>query len=496
MNLKRFLLGTEGMKLLELPKGDPLDRALYHWHDGTPFLVRELLKSVAIFGQIGSGKSSGSGLLLARAAVKLPNSGGLILASKPEDRDFWERIFKEAGRLDDLIVFGKNEPARCNFLDFELKQGGDARSLTEFLVVTGESLSKGGTGENGKYWEMIRGRILYNAIEPLRVGWGEASIPWIQKFISTACTNPAEQWRRTLKEGEAETPRHLWEKGAHYQTLLRAQAAAKSAVEESDFHLNLDFWMNEFPYMDNKVRSTALADVTNVLHTYNTGIVREMVSTTTTVSPADMEKGKWIFMDFPLARYGDSGKLIMHGMKLLTQKYILRRHAKPGDPVIVIHADEAQNMINSFDFEFLSMCRSHHGCMIYLTQSIHAYFAAMGKEDYKAKGFLTNFATKIFHTLGDGESAQWASNLLGQRREQFTSSTPKSDLTLGEEIFGNAGSSYTTSETYQPILQPSVFQGGWMRTGGPPSMKVDGIVIKPERFLSGENYLFTSFDQR
>ncbi len=63
----------------------------------------------------------------------------------------------------------------------------------------------------------------------------------------------------------------------------------------------------------------------------------------------------------------------MHGLKLLTQKHILRRHAKPGDPVIIIHADEAQEMVSSFDASFLAKCRSHLGCMIYLTQSLHSY---------------------------------------------------------------------------------------------------------------------------
>jgi hypothetical protein len=117
--------------------------------------------------------------------------------------------------------------------------------------------------------------------------------------------------------------------------------------------------------LENKVRSSILADVMNVLHTFNTGIVRETVSTTATVSPADMAKDKWILIDFPIDVHGDSGRIIMHGWKLLAQKFILRRHAKPGDAVIVIHADEAQDMVNSFDSAFLAKCRSHLGCMIY-----------------------------------------------------------------------------------------------------------------------------------
>ena len=148
MNLLQLLIGTEGMKLLTRNKGDPLDQALITWPDGTPFTVRDLLRSIAIFGQTGSGKSSGSNLLLSRAIVALRGSAGLILVSKPEDVEFWQERFKEANRINDLIVFGPDEPARCNFIDFEMQSGGDSRSLTEFVMVTGESLTKGRAGKS------------------------------------------------------------------------------------------------------------------------------------------------------------------------------------------------------------------------------------------------------------------------------------------------------------------------------------------------------------
>jgi hypothetical protein len=372
---KQILLGTVGTRMLARNKGDPLDEVLLVWPDGTPFCARDLLKSIAIFGATGSGKSSGSNLFICRALIGLKSSGGLILVSKPEDKQFWIDRFTEAGRLSDLIMFGPEEPARCNFLDFELQSGGDARSLTQFVVVTGEALS-GGTGhDNEPFWRSSQQRMIYNAIEPCRLAWGRITIPMIQQFISTAIYNPS-QLSKEPPEGGGESPWQKFEKGIHFKTMDRASKKEKSAIEQHDYAMATDYWPNEFMHMDNKPRSSIIAGVMNILHTYNTGIVREMVSTTTTVSPRDMANRKWILIDFPLDVYGDSGKIIMHGWKLLTQQFILRRHAQPGDPVIVIHADEAQDMCSSFDAAFLAKCRSHLGCMIYLTQSFHSYFGA------------------------------------------------------------------------------------------------------------------------
>ena len=73
-------------------KADPLDAVLDYWATNDPLTIRDILRSACIFGQTGSGKSSGSGLMLARALVNYPNSGGLILASKPEDKEWWQEL--------------------------------------------------------------------------------------------------------------------------------------------------------------------------------------------------------------------------------------------------------------------------------------------------------------------------------------------------------------------------------------------------------------------
>ena len=269
-------------------------------------------------------------------------------------------------------------------------------------------------------------------------------------------------------------------------------------IEAHDLELLADFWLHEYPAMDERPRSSILAGVQNTLHTFNTGIARELVSTTTSCSPATMERGKWILVDMPLDQYGASGKFVMTGWKFLTQKHILRR--KPGleDSPIVIWCDEAQEVLNSHDASFLAKCRSHFGCMVYLTQSIHSYYGAMGSHqaEHQANALLTNFLHKVFHVVGDAQTAQWASSLLGERREIMGGGSLSPAPEPFDILMGRARFSGSFSEQYRPVLQNNAFMRG-MRTGGARHhMIVDGIVIRSgEPFSTGENWLWVSFGQ-
>lgn len=451
-----------------------LDHVMYKWCDGTRHTIREFLKSAAIFGQTGSGKSSGSNLAFVRMILSLRNSGGLVLGSKPEDREWWVRQFRKCGRIRDLIIFAPDQPYRCNFIDFEMKNGADAMSLTQFITVTGECLDAD-TQKGERFWEQGTRRQIYNAIVALMLSGEELSIPNIQRFISTAA----------YSELQLQSP--SYQAGFFNQVMQKAAAATKNAIQDGDFLQCVDYWGGEFLHMDEKPRSSITAGTMNILHAYNTGIARQLFSTTTNVSPADMEHGKWIFVDLPLDSYGVSGKIGMHGFKLVTQRYILRRRAKPTSPVICIHCDEAGDVTNSMDAPFLAKCRSHNGCMIFLAQSIHSYFGEMQKE--KAKALMTNFGIKCFHTVGDSETARYASDLLGKYEASKVNVSPRGDL--DDEANCNIHTSW------EDILQPNAFMSG-LRSGGRANRYcVDGLVIKSgEPFRSGCNFLYQTFSQR
>jgi Type IV secretory system Conjugative DNA transfer len=188
--------------LFDLFRSDPpsqLGSILFHWPDGTPYRLEDALRHVSIFGMTGSGKSSGSGLFFGLALLCIPNSGGLILASKPEDREFWEGLFKATGREDSLIVFGEEEKERFNFLDFLKK---DPREITKCILVISETLKKGGKLGVQQFWEQEKERALYNAISVLLIAYGHAKAPQIQQFIQEAALATEQfkdaDWRKSF----------------------------------------------------------------------------------------------------------------------------------------------------------------------------------------------------------------------------------------------------------------------------------------------------------
>jgi TraM recognition site of TraD and TraG len=469
---------------------NPLDRLLMHLTQRDTVSVREILRSVAIFGASGSGKSSSSGLAILSAAVSAMPSAGLITASKPEDRGVIRRIFEAAGRVNDLIIFDMAGDRRFNFIDYEMRHGGHTRNIVRCILAIAESLRGGasnGSGEDGRFWEQESERMFYNAIEVLKVARGHVDAPSIQQFISTAAYSPAQ-----IAAPE-------WQAGFNNQCLKQAFSREKTRIEQHDFDLARDYWLQEFPQMAEKTRSSILAHVLGILHVYNTGIVRELVSTTTNVSPDDILRGKWIFVDLSPSEYGDIGTFISCGWKYLLERRILQREAVPGDPLVMIFCDEAQQFLNSFDSHYLAQCRSHLGCLVCLTQSMHNIYAAMPGQTgrHQADALLGNFGYKIFHALADVQTAEYAAGLIGKSLQTFVGASMAPLGNLYNELSGHTQMTTSINEHFENILQPNRFMHG-LRTGGPANNLIcDAIIVRSgQPFANGENWIQVPFKQR
>ncbi len=472
-------------------KADPLNRGIFRWsrERDDVFQVRDLLRSIAIWGASGSGKTSGSGFQLARAIFRNGNTGGLIIASKPEDRAFWIKIAAVAGRQNDLLIFEPGAWWRMNLLETERKSGADTRELTQLIMTISETLKRGegGNGQDAEpFWREQYERLFYNAIGIVRLATGKVSAPDLQQFIAAAATTPEQ------------LANEAWKAGFHNRCLKAAFEAQKTPVEANDCKLAFDYWLGEFPQMADKTRSSIIAGVMGLMHVWNTGIVRELLSTTTNISPAILGQRKIVLVDTSVAEYGAAGAFIIGAWKMLTQRYILRRHAQPDDAVIVIWADESQNVVNSFDSQFLAMCRSHLGCMVYLTQSLHSYYSALkGRNgEHQTDGLLTNFGTKIFHQLGDARSAEYGASLIGKSLQTLVGSSMAPVEDRWQELTGQSKITTSTSEHMDYILQPREFLTG-LRTGGPHNdYCADAIVIRSEPFADGQNFKVIAFSQR
>lgn len=480
---------------------DPLDRLMFNWPDGTPFTQRNMLESVVSIGASGSGKTSGTGRHFARSLAAVPNSGVLVLCSKPEEAEFFLRILRAAGREKDAILFGPKHPSKFNLLNF---LGGDARNATTALLTIGETLKRGktgGGGDDGKFWEQQKERGILLAITTLQIAGEPVSAPNIQKLIQSAPTSSEVMLAADRISDEALMGKaRVWRAGYCNFVMGKATEAAKTQIQAFDFEQCQDYWLGEWPGMNDKTRSNIIAEILGVLSVFNTGIVRELLSTETTISLGDLAEGKWIICDMPTMTHGDSGLFVNAALKYAAQRFVLAREARGDDGIICLWSDEYQGLVNSFDAVYLAECRSHRGCMVVLTQSIHSIYSSMSGERGKhyTDALLTNFATKSIHRLGDAESAEYASGLLGQRIDVLTSGAPGEQ----DNWFDAPAFKPSFNEHVLPVVQPSTFMtgrpGNPIRTGGSSNgYMVDAVIIRPELFAStGERYAFVSFSQR
>ncbi len=461
-----------------------LDAPLYRWTPHDALTKRDLLRSICVQGASGSGKTNFIGFNVARALAMDRDIGGLILASKPvEDVQFWQDIFKAAGREKDLLVFGPGHDLRFSVLDHELKSGADSRELASFLMTLGETLHRGegGAQQTEQFFQQQSARMLQLAIEPVRLATGKLSPVDLQRFITGAAMTPEQ----------LATP--AWQAGYHNQVLEAAYNARKTPIEAADFEQVLAYWLGEMPTLNDRTRSSITTQVQGILHILCNGVVRDLMAQTTDVSPTIMDEGKWVLVDMSISRHGASGAMVNGIWHLATQRHILRRFAADKRKVTVIWIDEFQNHLNSFDPQFLAECRSHGGCMVVLTQSLHSYYSALKGDqaaEHAANALLTNFAHKVFCSLGDAKSAEWASGLLGQRLETMIGGSMAPEESVYETLMGRTKFTGSFNQAYQPVLQPGVFMHG-LRTGS--GGVADAIVIRPERFSNRQNYLQVAF---
>jgi hypothetical protein len=474
--------------------GNDLDRVLYRWSPNDPYSVRDLLAGGLLFlGMSGTGKTSASGYQISRALVRDRNTFGLILSAKPEDASMWKGIFDREGQRDRLLVFDASTESklRFNFLE-EAGRYGSTRDITQCIMTIGQTLRNGrrnGGGQNEAFFVAQEERTFHFAVEVIKLAKSKVTASYLQQFISGAAQTVDEI--NDLK----------WRSGFHCQCLQTAANARKTPQQAHDFQQAMDYWCGEFPRMADRTRSSILAGVFGTLFVLNSGLVHELISTTTNFSFAEMKRRRqWLLVNSPPCIYGDNGLFLGVGFKYLMQRFILSQTATPGDPVHICWVDEAGQWTNEFDSLYITQSRSHRGCLVYLAQSVHSFHSAMKGEDGKHETFclLSQFSHRILHAVGDVETAQWASDTLGRRQETFIGGSMQPAGGMFDELMGNGQFTSSFNTHYEPVLQPGVFLTELSRTGGPANNFLsDAIVIRPGRpFSTGENWLPVTFSQR
>lgn len=461
-----------------------IDTSLLHISPYDTWTIRDACEGVQIFGAIGSGKTSGSGAALAKAFLR-QGFGGLVMCAKPEERVLWEKYAAETGRSEHLIVISPDQPWRFNFLDYELKREGKGAGQTENLVnllshIT--EIAEGKAEQNGgdAFWARAMRELIRNGIDLLSIARGSITLEDICRLIAEAPQNTAqlldEKWRATSSCAAC---------------LQLADEKKKSEREAHDFDVTARYWLKSFPELSDRTRTGIVSTFTSVADILLHGIAWELFCTTTNIVPeVTYRDGAIILLDLPIQEYHDVGRITQGIFKFMFQRAILRRDSNQHPRPVFLWADEAQNFISSFDYQYQAVARSARACTVYLTQNISNYYSVLGSRGRdESNALLGNFQTKIFHANSDSPTNQYAADMIAQNWIMTAN--------FGNNI-GDSGGSRSSggNQTLAYKVLPGEFTT--LKKGGPANnLQVEGIMFQGGRVwkATGETYVRAVFRQ-
>lgn len=495
-----------------------LDKPLIQFttdNEQSSWTIRHAVEGVQIFGGIGSGKTSGSGRMLALKYLK-NNFGGLVLTVKPDEKAAWQENCQLTNRSGDLIIIEPNGAYNFNFLEYEATHTGSNEAITENIVEVLKTVIRASkekdTGKNDDaFWETALDMLIFNVIDLCKLAYGTVSIQQIYDIVqsipkaeekqqkeSGGETNKAfynafekanddvnkkvDLWNKSLTEAE----KKLFEDRTIYF------AALLEAFPEVRLMQFLDqFFFESFKNLSDKTRSIIDFSFSGFLFR----LLREPVyslfcKNKSNVVPEDCLQGKIILINLPVKTYHKVGRDCQILFKYIWQRAMEKRQINSSSRPVFLWADEAQNFLHEHDADFQATARSSRISTVYITQNLPNYYAAMGgeKADYRVKSFLGTLATKIFHANADIETNKYSSELIGEGIRDDRSKS----VTIGTD---NVSQSESISLKLDRLVRPEEFMR--LQTGGTINQgRVEGYMhVQGTQIHNGRNHKKMKFNQ-
>ncbi len=503
-----------------------MDAPLVKLDEHHALTLRNAFEGIQIFGSTGSGKTSGSGEILAHAYLK-SGFGGLVLCAKIDEADNWERYALACGREKSIIRFSDKSGGRFNFLDYAMLTGKTTQDAVDVLmnvvqVANGEAVDSGG---KDPIWEQAAEQMLSHVIDLLYSAYGTVRLVEVGEL--------AESAPKDTEQGSVQDSKTRF----FYQTITRLQKDPVHPMSAGDIRAIKNYFKGWRTKHD-KYQSSVIATLTTALRYFEKGALREMFTTTSNIVPEMTHEGAIIVVDLSEHEWGDAGLTAQHILKYSWQRAAMRRKPDDGNRPIFLWGDESQYFITNYDATFQSTARSYRASTVYMTQSINAYKDAIGGSNAHdtVMALLSNLRTHIFHQINTPDTQKYAAEMIGKgllwrenvgqsdtegegTNDSVSDSTSRSKGDSGgnflfglmegmqtgwseNDTYGEStshGTSYNTSKTQSRgasqqkdyLLDPSYFNTA-LRTGGEPcDFVVDGVVIAPNL----PRYLHVHFPQ-
>jgi len=474
--------------------------------------IRHALEGVQIFGGIGSGKTSGSGRMLALKYLA-GGFGGLVLTVKPDEKQAWQDYCRLTGREQDLIILEPNGPHRFNFLQYESRQSQNA--ITENIVEVLKTVIRAGEEkDSGKsddaFWETALDMLIFNVIDLCQLAYGKLSVQQMYDIVQTIpksnenlptdeSQGPVKAFQKAFEAARSRVTQKMddWfnnlpsQKQAALQNEVAFEAELLNELPEARLLKFLDqFFFDSFINLSEKTRS--IIDFTFAGFLFR--LLREPVYSLfcrddSTVTPEDCLRGKIILINLPVKIYHKVGRDCQILFKYIWQRAMEKRSVAANARPLFLWADEAQNFLHEHDADYQATARSSRIATVYISQNLPNYYACMGgqKAEFRVKSFLGTLGTKIFHANADIETNKYASELFGDAYFEEESHS----VTVSQ----NFGQTKSKSLKLERMVRAEEFVR--LRTGGPlNNFRVEGYLHRQgDPLLKGLNHTKMLFNQ-
>lgn len=417
-----------------------LDSALLRLSPADVWTLRDSFEGTQIFGSVGSGKTSGSGASIARAFLR-QGFGGLVLAAKRDEADWWRSLARETGRSGDLLTVDDTGDWRFNFLDYEANRpgGGQTENIVQLFLNAVRIEERGSRNEEG-YWQKSLQQLLRNAVELVKTATGTVSLMDLHRVISSAPL--------TEKEADSEA---FYANGLCGQLLVRcARMQRENQLDEmaaGDFQLTKKYWTEEFPRLAERTRSIVVSSFTTQADGLLRGFWRKLFCEDRNFGPEDALAGKVVVLDLPVQTKGPVGLFAQLLVKHVFQQAWQRRNLQENRRPVFLWIDEAQQFLGTQDREFAAIARSSRVATVLLTQNVSNYYAGLksqGDPRSETDALLGCLSTKIFHANGDKVMNEWAAETIGKSWQYRASvNYGESSSRTEADLFSQGGGSTT-----------------------------------------------------
>lgn len=471
--------------------------------------IRHAVEGVQIFGGIGSGKTSGSGRMLALKYLKA-GFGGLVLTVKPDEKDLWQEYCKLTGREQDLLILEPDGKYQFNFLQYVSNQSG--KSFTENIVEVLKTVIRAGEEQsNGKsddpFWENALDMLIFNVVDLCKLAYDDVTVQDLYDIVQTIPKSKDELERRTkapLNEMKAfekafELAKyHVNNQIDGWMSSLSLEAQDKlverdflNAIPDARLLWFLDQFFNE-TFINLNDRTRSIIDFTFSGFLFR--LLREPVYSMfcrydSNITPEDCLNGKIILINLPVKIYQKVGRDCQILYKYVFQKCMEMRSIAENDRPVFLWADEAQNFLHEHDASYQATARSSRISTVYISQNLPNYYASMGgqKAEYRVKSFLGTLGTKIFHSNADIETNKYASELIGET--YFEDET--ASMTISKEFSHTKGKSIRLERMVRPEEFIQLKTGGLLN-----EYRVEGYLHRQgDSIYKGRNHIKMTFNQ-